>query len=145
MLYGFCPSWGICNDRDWTPLFFGRRGTCRNVDLHVWSTVWSFDEWMSSGLCPFSWDYWCAKYAKTVSLSEDSCPPWKIPNVLDYRRNLKQHACTGHDALCRHILITVLLFWASHLPRKNRRGFWEHGFNEMPEISTREQQSLWNA
>lgn len=54
-------------------LFFGRRGTWQNVDLHVWSMVWSFDKWMSSGLCPFSWDDWRAKYvkrSKTVGLSD---------------------------------------------------------------------------
>lgn len=80
-------------------LFFGRRGTWQNVDLHVWSMVWSFDKWMSSGLCPFSWDDWRAKYvkrSKTVGLSDLDRTAVLLgkfqTNVLDYRRTLKRHA-----------------------------------------------------
>lgn len=80
-------------------LFFGRRGTWQNVDLRVWSMVWSFDKWMSSGLCPFSWDYWRAKYvkrSKTAGLSELDRTAVLLgkfqTNVLDYWRTLKQHA-----------------------------------------------------
>lgn len=105
VLYGICPlcpcaltETDPCCDKRGL-LFFGRRGMCPNVDLHVWSTVWSLDEWMSSGLCPLSWDYWRAKYvkrSKTAGLSDLERTAVLVgkfqTNVQDYRRTLKQHA-----------------------------------------------------